>query len=226
MTRSDVLPRTVGRGSSGGLIAGLVVLILLLLAPVLGAARDAAGQAVDPEVRQRALEAFHGPDREGKDGPLAKAGFDLTLLHYEWVHYREQGAEEAFVPSGSLPVHGERVTIDATAAQRPLALRDSLEALGLTGSAQAGPVVSGRLPIAAIPQAARLATLRAMRPARARTHDGSVTPTIRRDTSPPDSGPATDSAQASGDEALPLLYWVGGSPPGCGAAFFWLRRTP
>jgi len=172
MTRSDVLPRTVGRGSSGWLIAGLVVLTLLLLAPVLGAARDAAGQAVDPEVRQRALEAFHGPDREGKDGPLAKAGFDLTLLHYEWVHYREQGAEEAFVPSGSLPVHGERVTIDATAAQRPSALRDSLEALGLTGSAQAGPVVSGRLPMAAIPQAARLATLRAMRPARARTHTG------------------------------------------------------
>jgi hypothetical protein len=81
--------------------------------------------------------------------------------------------------------------------------------------------------MAAIPQAARLATLRAMRPARARTHDGSVTPTIRRDTSPPDSGPATDSAQASGDEALPLLYWVGGVLLlVVGLLFFWLRRTP
>lgn len=170
MTRSDGLPRTAERGSSGRLIAGLVVLTLLPL--LLGVARDAAAQAVDSEVRQRALEAFHGPDREGKDGPLAKAGFDLALLHYEWVAYRKQGAEAAFEPSGSLPVHGERVTIDATAAQRPSALRDSLEALGLTGSAQAGPVISGRLPIAAIPKAAQLTILRAMRPARARTHTG------------------------------------------------------
>ena len=33
---------------------------------------------------RQASQAFHGPDLTGKDGPLHKIGFDLTLLHTEF----------------------------------------------------------------------------------------------------------------------------------------------
>lgn len=227
MPHSVVAPCSAGRGPSGRrLVVGL--LCALLLSPW----HHAAGQSVNPDVRQRALEAFHGPDQEGKDGPLAKAGFDLALLYYEWRAYQEQGAEEAFAPSGALPVRDGRVTIDATAAQDPSALRDSLEALGLTGSAQAGPVVSGRLPIAAISDAAHLAHLRAIRPARARTHTAPVTPSARPDTGLGDTMQVGDNLApedidpASGEASQPA-YWIGGIVILIlGLLFFLLRRTP
>lgn len=137
----------------------------------LSAPRPVHGQDADPDVRQRALEAYHGPDMEGKDGPLARVGFDLALLYYEWRAYRAQEGEGDFTPSASsMPVRDDRVTVDATAAGNPVALQQELEALGLKRVVRAGRVVSGRLPIAAIPEAAELASLQAMRPARAMTH--------------------------------------------------------
>lgn len=184
------------------------VFFALLLALLLGPMQEAVGQDANPQVRQQALEAFHGPDLEGKDGPLAKAGFDLALLYYEWKAAQQQGTAADVAPSSSLPVRAGRVTIDATAAQSPSALRDSLEALGLTNAAQAGPVVSGRLPIAAIPEAARLDNLRAMRPSRAQTHGGTSPPpsdttyNVARDTTIEGVAPG-DGSQAP--------YWIGGA---------------
>ena len=61
---------------------GLLLLCLaggvLLVGPAVAQVAD-----VDPEVLAPALEDFHGDDLEGKDGPLVKVGFDLTLLYHE-----------------------------------------------------------------------------------------------------------------------------------------------
>jgi hypothetical protein len=192
-----------------------VSLIGCMLLLVVGSSVPAHAQQPADSVRQQALEAFHGPDGQGKDGPLAPVGFDLALLHAEWQAYQAQGAAGAFTPSGALPVHGGYVTVDATAAQDAAALRDSLEALGLTSIAQAGVVVSGRLPIAAIPGAAALANLRALRPARAmtqRTAPPSATPARPRT----DSSAAADTVHSAeeggrGEDPSTSLYWVGGA---------------
>jgi len=190
-------------------------MVLLLLAAWSGS--PAHAQQPADSIRQRALEAFHGPDGQGKDGPLAPVGFDLALLHAQWEAHQAHSPAEPFEASGSLPVSNSYVTVDATAAQDPTVLRDSLEALGLTGSAQAGVVVSGRLPIASIPQAAALASLRAMRPARAMTHQVAPSPAApaasRQDTTSgagvtADTAAPADSSATTG--AAPSLYWVGG----------------
>lgn len=169
-------------------------------------------QVPDRLVEQRAQVAFHGPDRQGKDGPLAPVGLDLARLYVAWTLHEEQGRQTTFTAPEGLPVRDGRVTIDATAARDAPALRDSLEALGLTGSAQTGAVVSGRLPIGALAEAARLANLRAMRPARAMTHRRPAAPPV----SPtPDTARATPArvdtaAPATSVDNAPSLYWIGG----------------
>ncbi len=189
-------------------------MVLLLLAAWSGS--PAYAQPSTDSIRQRALAAFHGPDGQGKDGPLAPVGFDLALLHAQWETHQAHSPAEPFEASGSLPVSNGYVTVDATAAQDVAELRDSLEALGLTGGAQAGVVVSGRLPVASIPEAATLASLRAMRPARAMTHQGtpsSAAPAAsRQDTT---GARVTADTAARGDrsttpDAVSPLYWVGG----------------
>lgn len=213
-------------------ILGLVV----SLVAVCGSVPAYAQQPAD-SVRQHALAAFHGPDGQGKDGPLASVGFDLALLYAQWQAHQARGETESFSASGVLPVRNGRVTIDATAARDPAVLRDSLEALGLTNSAQAGMVVSGRFPIASIPAAAALANLRAMRPARAMTQrppmgidrvpdpqpDSASNSTVRPD-STEDHTPSNRSAVA---DHSPSLYWVGGAVfLVVGLLFFLLWRTP
>mgnify|MGYP001226903735 CR=1 FL=1 len=200
----------------GALLWGMVAMVLggLLLAPM-----QARGQDVAPEVRRRALEAFHGPDLEGKDGPLAKVGLDLALLYYEWEAYRERGAEGDFTPSqSSMPVRDGGVTVDATAARDPAALQRELEALGMERAARAGRIVSGQLPIAAIPKAARLASLQAMYPARAMTH--------RAPPAVPDTLGERPAEQPEREEAdRTLWYVVGGvAVAAVAVAIFLLRR--
>jgi len=68
---------------------------------------------------------------------------------------------------------GRLVAINAVAANEG-ELWAELRALGLENGATAGPVVSGRLPIAALKEAAQLPSLRGMVPSHAQTHVGSV----------------------------------------------------
>ena len=149
---------------------------LLLLAAVLAPGRSPAQPRSD-SLRAEALRDFHGPDRAGKDGPLAKAGLDLLLLYHEYRAFRREGGD-SFAPS----VPGARVTdghvsIDAIAkASAAQELRADLCALGLTDAAAAGRVVSGRLPINQVPALAQIASLRGVVLPRAKT---------QRDLSPP-----------------------------------------
>lgn len=149
-------------------LAALVVSLAVL--PV------ASAQSVPGTVQQRATESFHGTDQQGKDGPLAKMGMSLTRLYAEYDAHKASGVKRPFVPTNKhMPARDGYVSIDAVAKQDAARLLTALQALGLKGGAASGPMVSGRLPIEAIPDAAALADLRFARPARAMTFTGSVT---------------------------------------------------
>ncbi len=158
---------------AGALIAGGLVL------PFEGQAQE-----LRPEIERQAQEAFHGPDLEGKDGPMAKVGLDLTRLYYRREHALREGEieegkpeeekpgkETPFKAPTSMQVDSGGVVVDAIAVSGSTeSLRQSLAGLGAESLAVSGRVVSGRLPIGMLLQAADLSALRSMQPARARTH--------------------------------------------------------
>lgn len=106
------------------------------------------------------------------DGDSAKLGADLVDLHRSFVAFTATSDAEdgAFVPSDpTLRVADGRVAVDATASDDPALLEHDLVTLGLVASARVGPVVSGFLPIRALPDAAALPTLRQLSAAKAAT---------------------------------------------------------
>jgi subtilisin family serine protease len=148
----------------------LISVVVATLGPLLGGVPAQAQQQGALSAREAARRAFHGSDRAGKDGPLAPVGMKLARLYYR---AQQGGAAARGAGVGSeqalLPVQGGRVLVDAVAAEDDVvALRADLDALGLTGGATAGPVVSGWLPIAALAEAARLEALRFARPSLAK----------------------------------------------------------
>lgn len=167
-----------------------------------------SAQSLD-SIRTEAQKAYHGPDREGKDGPLAKVGLDLALLYYEYqAHVDGGGAPEAFRPrTVKAPVDSGFVTIDATAEETAGALREDLEALGLQRAAAAKRMVSGRLPIERIPDAAALPTLRSARPARAMTQSQPPAPAPQPD--PADSEPSEDEPMTEAEDDRMMLWFLG-----------------
>ena len=141
-----------------------------------------------------ARRAVAGPDGIGKDGPLAAVGMELSLLYHQQQAAGAAGVRALRAASRRRPkargdepsrrastrvlsplsTDGQFVTVDALAANEPSRLLEDLQDLGLESGATAGNVVSGRLPISAIKDAAGLASLRGMTPAYARLHVGSV----------------------------------------------------
>ena len=116
---------------------------------------------------------------------MAPIGADLATLYYQHEAGGAPAVRRLF--GGTKRLHqapearyrapvsrdGRSVTVTAVAAD-PGRLRADLQALGLAQGAQVGAVVSGRLPIAALGDAARLSSLRGMVPAYAQTHVGRV----------------------------------------------------
>ena len=106
----------------------------------------------------------------------AKASQDLLALYAEYqVHLRDtcgQGtAAPAFKSSNAIaPVAGGSVVIDATASGDPEALAADLRALGAENVTVFGRMVSGGLPITAIPALQDLSSLQFARPAYATTN--------------------------------------------------------
>ncbi|WP_157942263.1 S8 family serine peptidase [Salinibacter altiplanensis] len=142
-----------------------------------------------------ARAAVSGPDGTAKDGPLAAVGMELALLYHQQQTEGAAGIQalseasrqrrktrtsdgQPRTESGRVvsPVSsdGRLVTVDAVASGDPSRLLEDLRELELEGGARAGNVVSGRLPIASIEEAAALSSLRGMVPAYARTTAGSV----------------------------------------------------
>jgi hypothetical protein len=178
-----------------------VVGFLLLLSGI--GAPCAQSQAPDSTLQDRVERAVHGPDGEGRDGPMARLDRDLIRLYYEYRAHQETGAEAPFAPSDDgLLVREARVTVDAIASSRPAALLDSLRALGLQDGAQAQRLVSGRLPIDSLRAAAQLSLLQSMRAAQARTRTN--TGGMRPPLSPDAHGqPAPETTTAQPEATVP-----------------------
>ncbi len=108
-----------------------------------------------------------------KRGEHGKSGFVMHALSQEYAAHvamtRGQPAQP-FEPANSvLPVINGELVIDAIAENDSKDLLKSLNALGLKNAAVAGRVVSGRLPIGAIPKLQSISALRFARPAYAST---------------------------------------------------------
>jgi hypothetical protein len=149
------------------------ILALIGMLGVLGGigVPNAHSQAPDSTIGAQVERAVHGPDGAGRDGPMATLDRALISLYYEHQAYLEGTQSGAFSPSdGQLSVRDAHVTVDAIAKKKPEALLDSLRALGLQNGAQAERLVSGRLPIEALRDAAELSLLQSMRGSRMETN--------------------------------------------------------
>jgi hypothetical protein len=113
--------------------------------------------------QQAALASFHGADGAGKDGPLAKIGFDLALLYHQ--HQLAGGRSSADASRGLLQVVGNKVMVNAIARGDRQALQRSLVNLGMQVVAAEQSIISGLLPIDALDQVAALGQLRFAAPA-------------------------------------------------------------
>ena len=112
-----------------------------------------------------------------KAGGPSKVSEQLTALHAEYSAFLAAGKGGAFNSSSPL-VHviDDRVVVDATASGNAQALKADLEALGMQHAVAFGRIVSGQLPIAAIPRLEELASLNFVRAAMVLTHGGPQTP--------------------------------------------------
>ena len=108
--------------------------------------------------------------------PLSAVPTDLEDLHAEFLTHQVAGGNAPFRSKNSLlSISADDVMIDAVAAGPVHALKADLQALGLKDAVSHGRVVSGRLPMSAIPALSSLPTLRFARPALATTRAGLVT---------------------------------------------------
>jgi len=115
--------------------------------------------------------AWAGPRDKG-----SRVSPDLARLYEEREATRDWSGAGPFVSSNRLArVLDERVVIDAVANGDPGALRASLAALGMQNIAVFGRVVSGQLPIAAVPSLHGISHLRFARPAYSSQRVGAVT---------------------------------------------------
>lgn len=111
-----------------------------------------------------------------KEGPFAKVGDTLASLYHSHQNYLATSEAQAFQGGDTiLRVIGDDVIVEAVASGDPDALRQDLEAAGMTDIAVAGQMVGGRLPMDSIADVAGLQSLQFMRPSYATTNIGKVT---------------------------------------------------
>ena len=107
---------------------------------------------------------------------MAKLTHNLVLLHTQHADRLAQRSAASFSSSDPLlTLVNDRVVIDAVASGDVNVLKSDLVSLGMQQPVSFGRIVSGQLPISAIPRAAGLASLRFAQSAAAMTHVGSVT---------------------------------------------------
>jgi hypothetical protein len=107
-----------------------------------------------------------------KDGAVSPA---LRALHDEYVAHGAASRSVFTSRDRMLRVVKDRVVIDAAADGDPRALEQALVGLGMRRPVVSGRIVSGQLPIAAIPALAAIPGLRLARPSYAARRAGSVT---------------------------------------------------
>ncbi len=111
----------------------------------------------------------------GKDGPMAKLTHNLVLLYAQHAAPLAQRSAAPFSSNDSLvTLVDDRVLVDAVASGDVNVLKSDLVSLGMQQVVSFGRIVSGQLPISAIPAAAGLASLRFAQPSAAMTNVGIV----------------------------------------------------
>ncbi|MDQ3581445.1 MAG: hypothetical protein M3495_07435 [Pseudomonadota bacterium] len=159
-------------------IASAAVLIAVGLDPTAATADDGPAAAV---IALRGATDSLAIRTSTKGRAASKASSGLYALQGEYQTYLETSDPHARGPSGFTSrnplarIAEGYVVVDTAAEGDPKALAADLEALGLQNAAVFGHMVSGRLPIPAIPALENLASLRFARPAYAMTLVGSVT---------------------------------------------------
>ncbi|PSQ58118.1 MAG: hypothetical protein BRD27_06635, partial [Bacteroidetes bacterium QH_10_64_19] len=147
-----------------------------------------------PGVLQAARSDVAGPGQAKTDGPLSSVGLELAVLHHQFRATGSAGVQALRNASSGprmkaangdrrrgvgrthspLSSDGRFVTIEAVASENASRLLADLRGLGFENGATAGNVVSGRLHISSIKEAASLPSLRGAMPSYARTYAGSV----------------------------------------------------
>jgi hypothetical protein len=149
---------------------------LLVLLPL--AVPALAGPQVDPATAQAARLAFSGNDLVGKDGPLAKMGWELTLLAEEYRAFEARGAApvQAFQSSNALlRIQDGRVLVMIVPAGGSRQVADELNALGMRVEGITDHMISGYLPISAIATVAGMSDVRFASPDSWEAQIGAVT---------------------------------------------------
>lgn len=101
--------------------------------------------------------------------PTAKVAPELMALYEEYSNYLASGKSSTFKTANSLvQVIDGRVVIDAVASGDTGVLKSDLDSLGMQQGASFGRIVSGQLPIIAIPRLEALYSLKFARAATAR----------------------------------------------------------
>ena len=96
-----------------------------------------------------AMQAYHGSDMTGADGPMARAGFTLTLLQHHWLHHEEtypEGNYVAFDPF--LALRDGNVLVEALCAEEAdrEAMASAFLAHGASGVSWEGRLLSAWIP--------------------------------------------------------------------------------
>lgn len=143
---------------------------LILISVLFASTQTLQSQPLKDSIEAQVTRALHGADGKGRDGPMSRLDRGLIALYYRYRAFEKAGKAETFSPrDGSLHIRDSLVTVDAIAAGSPQALLDSLTALGLREAVQAERLISGKLPIPSLREAAQLSALQSMRPSRGQT---------------------------------------------------------
>ena len=140
---------------------GLVLTAVLLAFSVEARAQDITApqrqsSSQDDTVKARTQRLLHGPDLEGKDGPMAKVGTQLTDLYVRLRRAQSKTERRKVLSRTAASVNEETVAVDAVATGSGSQLQADLKDLGLVRSATAGRLVSGLMPVEMLPEASRL----------------------------------------------------------------------
>src|SRR5262245_934545 len=107
------------------------------------------------------LAANSAKAQTSKDGPMGKLTHSLTLLHEQhFAQMRQRSAVPFSSDDPLITLVNDRVVVDAVASGDVNVLKSDLVSLGMQQAIAFGRVVSGQLPVSAIPAAAGLASLR------------------------------------------------------------------
>ena len=107
-----------------------------------------------------------------KSGRMSKLAQELAALYDQYSAYLGSGGAGGFRSADPLVrVVGDRVVVDAVASGDADVLKSDLVSLGMQDAVVFGRIVSGQLPISAIPAAAALPSLQFARAAAGSTRE-------------------------------------------------------